>query len=131
MQGNGMGPIIWLAVSVLLIGVMHSPGFGATFYAALSATRIQMCGFTFVDDSGLLIAAPDVEASATDLMEHFQEAVDTWEGCLRATGRGIKPEKSFWCLLDFKWDSKTNKWKYKSKEEAPGTLTVRNPDNEE
>ena len=53
-----------------------------------------MCGFTFVDDSDLLIAAPDVEASATSLMEHFQEAVDTWEGCLRATGGGIKRDKT-------------------------------------
>ena len=37
MQGNGMGPIIWLAVSVILIGIMHSMDFGAVFLAAITA----------------------------------------------------------------------------------------------
>ena len=80
MQGNGMGPIIWLAISVVLIGIMHSMGFGAVFWAAISAAQIQMCGFTFVDDSDLLQAPPDVHTSALEALPRFQEAVDCWKG---------------------------------------------------
>jgi hypothetical protein len=33
----------------------------------------------------------------------MQQALDLWEGGIRATGGAIVPEKSHWDLIDFKW----------------------------
>ena len=62
---------------------------------------------------------------------HRAFSVDCWEGCLRVTGGGIKPEKSFWYLIDHRWDPQAQKWKYCSKEDAPGEITIRLPGKED
>ena len=49
LQGNGMGPVIWLAISVLLITIMDAQGFNAIFTATLSAMILKMCAIIFVD----------------------------------------------------------------------------------
>eukprot|EP00957_Ditylum_brightwellii_P210769 15365367-Ditylum_brightwellii.AAC.1 len=131
MQGNGMGPIIWLAISVVLIQIMSSMGFGALFLAAITATQLQLMGFAFVDNTDLLQTAPDVATLATACLHLFQAAIDCWEGCLRVTGGGIHPDKSFWCLIDHKWNSQTCKWEYVSATNAPTEATIRKPNGEE
>ena len=133
MQGNGMGPIIWLAISVVLIQIMSSMGFGALFLAAITATQLQLMGFAFVDDTDLLHTAPDVDTPATACLHLFQAAIDCWEGCLRVTGGGIHPgkDKSFWCLIDHKWNPQTCKWEYMSATDAPAEVTIRQPNGEE
>ena len=130
MQGNGMGPIIWLAISVLLISTMHSLGFANTFWSAMTQATISLMGFIFVDDCDLIIAPDDENTTAAAYLPQFQKAVDAWEGLLRATGGGIKPAKSFWYLIDHKWDSKSRTWKYASSEDVPGEVTIRVPGQE-
>jgi hypothetical protein len=56
------------------------------------------------------------------MLPTFQLALDCWEGCLRVTGGGLKPSKSFWYLIDWKWDG--THWTYQTKDDAPGDLTV-------
>ena len=130
MQGNGMGPIIWLAISAVLLGIMHSQGFATLFWGALTVAQISMCGFTFVDDCDLIVAPEDVDTRAQNYLPRFQDAVNCWEGNLRVTGGGIKPIKSFWYLIDFKWDPTSNSWKYMSSEDCPGEVTIRKPDED-
>ena len=89
MQGNGMGPIIWLAISVLLISTMHSLGFATVFWSAMTHATLSMIGFIFVDDCDLIIAPPDEITSAQSYLPQFQKAVDAWEALLRATGGGL------------------------------------------
>jgi hypothetical protein len=122
LQGNGMGPVIWLAISVLLITIMDAQGHTSIFTAAISTAILRMCCFMFVDDCDLINTATDVHTSAVSMLTRFQLALDCWEGCLRATGGGLKPSKSFWYLIDWKWNG--NNWTYQTKEDSPGDLTV-------
>ena len=52
----------------------------------------------------------------------LQQAVDTWEGGLRATCTAIVPEKTFWYLIDFKWIS--GSWYYQSIEDSPASIFI-------
>jgi hypothetical protein len=89
LQGNGMGPVIWFAISVLLITIMDAQGYNATFKAAILAAILQMCCFILVDDCDLINTTTDVNTPATLILPKFQQAINCWEGCLRATGGGI------------------------------------------
>ena len=102
---------------------MNAGGFGANFTAALSLGILQMCCFMFVDDCDLVQTTKDPQQSATEGLQRFQAAVDCWSGCLQVTGGAIKPGKSFWYLLDWKWTG--NSWSPLTKEEAPGEITIR------
>jgi len=122
MQGNGMGPVIWLALSVLLITIMQAEGHYASFSAAISLSILQMCCFMFVDDTDLIQTTSDVNTSAIQGLQRMQAALDCWAGCLQVTGGNIKPSKSFWYLIDWKWTGQN--WKYLNSEEAPGELFI-------
>jgi hypothetical protein len=122
LQGNGMGPVIWLAISVLLINIMEHEGHAAIFISAISLTTLKLCCFMFVDDCDLLNTATGVDTSAVSSLLKFQQAIDCWEGCLRVTGGALKPSKSFWYLIDWKWEN--NHWRYANEAETPGTITV-------
>jgi hypothetical protein len=129
-QRNGMGPITWLAMSMLLIGIMHQIGFVATFTSAMSSSKVKFCGFLIVDNADLLRNAPDNDMEAVTILQQFQAMVDCWEENLRVTGGGIHPEKSFWHLLDCKWDKKAHKWRHKTFDDAPGKITIKEPNAE-
>ena len=45
--------------------------------------------------------------------QDMQKSLDTWEASLKATCGAIVPDKTFWYLLDFKWQA--GEWKYYSK----------------
>jgi hypothetical protein len=79
MQGNGMGPIIWLAISMVLIFIMHQIGLVAVFTLAMSASKVEFCGFLIVDDADLLCNAPDNETTHEEMLPQFQAMVDCWE----------------------------------------------------
>jgi hypothetical protein len=51
--------------------------------------------------------------------------VDRWEGLLRASGGAIEPIKSWWVLVNFVWDDNLDNFRYRSIDEMPGELTVR------
>ena len=65
----------------------------------------------------------DTNESKISVTKTMQQALNTWEGCICATGGAIVPSKSFWYLIGFKW--KEGVWTYKNDLEAPATLTVR------
>jgi hypothetical protein len=102
-QGNGAGPAIWAVISAVLLQVMRDSGFGLNFITALSSGVIVLAGFAFVDDTDLLHVAPHSLSTAADLIPQMQEVVDTWEGLLRATGGALQDDKSYWYLLDYKF----------------------------
>ncbi len=70
----------------------------------------------------VIVSNPYME-DGSEVISSLQSAVDNWEGGLKATGGAIVPEKTFWHLIDFSWSS--GKWKYKSTDECPGSLFIK------
>ena len=55
--------------------------------------------------------------------------IDMWEGCLRATGGALVPNKSCWYAIDFKWENE--EWIYLEKEEIDVNIWVQHEEREE
>jgi hypothetical protein len=100
------------------------------FTSAMSASKVKFCGFLIVDNADLLCNAPDNETTHEALLPRFQAMVDCWEENLRVTGGGINPDKSFWYLLDYRWDPNSGKWHYLTKVEAPAVVSIREPSSD-
>jgi len=122
MQGNGMGPTFWVAISTVLIEIMRNQGFGAYFIGALTLTYVAFTCYAFVDDTDLIHTAKDNLTSALTILPEFQSAVDCWAGILQTTGGDLEPSKSFWGLIDFKWNGTT--WAYQDETDAPGEISI-------
>jgi hypothetical protein len=101
---------------------MEKKGFGAQLKGAMTQCPCSLVGYTFVDDTDLVHTADDPNSSAQEIMDTMQNAVDHWNGLLSATGGAIEPSKSFIYIIDFCWTSQ--KWRYKTRDEAPGDITI-------
>jgi hypothetical protein len=82
--------------------MVRAAGYGVTFVSALSSSIIAFVCYAFVDDTDLVHTRPGQE-QGQDLIPEMQEAVDHWEGGLRASGGALVPSNSHRCLVDFKW----------------------------
>ena len=101
-QGNGAGPAIWLVMTIPLINMLRTRGFGIEAVAPFSKEHIFFSCFTFVDDSDSIIAplhCPTIQG----LIQEAQAALDLWGGGLRATGGALSIDKTYWWLIDFFW----------------------------
>ena len=112
-QGNGAGPAIWVAVSSILIIMMEAAGFGFECLSALESKLVSAQCFCFVDDTDVIESASSVLSSGEDVSGSVQKAATLWAGGIRATGGAINPDKSFWWLIDFEWDSRAGTWKFR------------------
>ena len=122
-QGNGAGPTGWAVVSGPIINMVRAAGYGATFVSAISCAIITFVCYAFVDDTDLVHSRPSDSHSALDLIPEMQDAIDHWEGGLRASGGALVPSKSHWYLVDFKWKNGT--WRYCTVADNPGDITMR------
>jgi hypothetical protein len=121
-QGNGAGPAIWVVISTVIIAMMSTAGHGFNLLSAMTKTLITMACYAFVDDTDVIQSACDVNQKGEAVVPLMQEAVDRWEGGLRATGGALVPSKSHWHLIDFKWTGKM--WKYRKTDEMAGELSI-------
>ena len=81
-----------------------------------------------MDDTDVVHTCTDPNATSDQLTQEMQDVVDHWEGGLRATGGGLRADKSYWYLVDYQW--RNNKWCNKSITDAPGNITVREASGE-
>ena len=125
LQGNGVGPTLWVAISTVLIQAMRQQGYGALFSGALTSTPLFTACFAFVDDTDLTHTIRRPNATTREQLQEFQAALDCWVGCLRSTGGDIETAKSFWSLIDFKWHH--GNWHFKTIADSPGDLTISSP----
>ena len=102
---------------------MLQAGFHCFLSAVLSGIMVTMVGYAFVDDTDLILTAEDNTTPARKLLNRFQDAVNYWEGLLRATGGTVEPSKTFWYLVDFKWDK--GKWQYHSSADQLNRLHIK------
>jgi hypothetical protein len=121
--GNGAGPQIWAVVSTPIFDMLRAMCFGAHFEASISQDQLHFVGFAIVDDADLIQTAKQGQHNFQDVADQMQGALSAWEGGLKATGGAIVPEKSHWNLIDFAWEN--GNWRYKSIDESPATLQIR------
>jgi hypothetical protein len=126
-QGNGVGHLIWVVVSSLLLDIMREEGFGTFFKTSISSQDIRFLGYAFVDDTDLIQTSKDGTETGDEMREQMQIGVDLWKGIIDVTGRALAVEKSCWWLIDFIWDDQGN-FKYAAIKDTPGQLTVKDWD---
>ena len=91
-QGNGAGPAMWVAISAVLLTILRTKGFGLSMLTALSWQALVIAGFAFVDDTDLIHTASHPDKDSKEVLQEAQQAMNTWEGTLRATGGAIGEE---------------------------------------
>ena len=102
LQGNGAGPCIWLVISVTLFSMLREEGFGMKFITPLSQQKSHIVGIAIVDDADIVESEITNTATGEETLIKAQEALDHWEGGLRATGGAIVPAKSHWYYVAFR-----------------------------
>ncbi len=120
-QGNGAGPGIWLLISIPIINMLKTAGFGFSVRTVISGDEFSFVCYTFVDDSDVVhstkedattventTTTDETETAITKLVNEMQQVVDTWEGGLRASGGALVPSKSYWFLMHFIFEN--NGW---------------------
>jgi hypothetical protein len=118
-QGNGAGPAIWAVVSTPILNMLRSKGLGCEFISPFSSKVTKFVGYSFVDDTDLIVSMCDKYSSHQAMLD-LQTSLDTWEGGLKATGGALVPEKTYWYLIDFTWAA--GQWSYKTISDSPGSI---------
>jgi hypothetical protein len=128
-QGNGAGPGIWRLVSIPIINMLKTAGFGFKVRTVISGDEFSFVCYTFIDNSDVVHSSTatdtssDMVTATTALVQEMQQVVYTWEGGLRASGGALVPSKSYWFLMHFIFEN--NGWRYATIDETPGELTIR------
>jgi Reverse transcriptase (RNA-dependent DNA polymerase) len=115
-QGNGAGPMIWVAVSSPLLMRLHAQGHGITIRSA--NTDFHFTSFTFVDDNDLIQTITDI----IDTTSEAQASLDMWATDLRTSGGALAPDKCSWCSIVHQWEK--DKWRLLSKADTPGDIYI-------
>jgi hypothetical protein len=92
-----------------------------------SKKLISFVCYAFVDDTDLVHTAKDDLTRGPKVLEEMQQAIDHWEGGLKATGGALVPEKSYWYLIDFVWTGDT--WRYATQNDIPGDISINKIDD--
>ncbi len=87
-------------------------------------------GFAFVDNIDLFHTGQPLQTDS-NLIPEMQQAVNPWEQGITATGGSLVPGKSYWGLLDHKWDPQTATWSLRTVTETPGHITIRQVESED
>ena len=126
-QGNGAGPAIWVAISSILITMMDAAGYGFECLTTLESKLVTAQCFCFVDDTDVIEASSTVDQSGESIFPSVQQAATLWARGIRATGGAINPDKSFWWLIDFEWNSSQGRWTFRTKKQMEPELELQIP----
>jgi hypothetical protein len=113
LQGNGAGPAIWMSMSIPIINMLRTQGFGFQSFNLLTAQKYYFVCFTSVDDTDLLHTGQP-NTTEPKLLSEMQQMLNYWDGGLKATGGALVPSKSYWYGIAFKWHPTKLKWIYKT-----------------
>ena len=127
MQGNGMAPPGWVAISTVLVNAMRDAGFGYKTWSAISARALEITCFAFVDDTDL-IHSIDPDLSTEQLIQESQRVLRTWEELLHTSGGALAPEKSYWHLVEVIRSG--NQWKYRQPTDSDGQIFLQSTDDD-
>ena len=128
MQGNGASPAGWTVVSITILHAHKAQGHGASFLCPVSSKRKDLSCTLYVDDTDLLHLSQNEDSSIQDAHSALQASVTSWGNLLIATGGALKPEKCFYYLIGYKWDTR-GQWSYQEFQESePLSIAVPLPD---
>ena len=122
LQGNGAGPAGWFAISTVIIEELKKAGYGYKQWTLIRRRALAITCFAFVDDTDIIHSNNDPSVSTAQLLSEAQDALNMWEGLIRATGGDLAPEKSYWYLVEV--IRKRGKWVYAKSTDRPGALTL-------
>jgi hypothetical protein len=127
-QGNGAGPPLWAIVSLPLLEMLRTAGFGTFFQKTISGKKVSYVGFSFVDDTNQVQTGCFPGEDCNSIAEQMQLAVNKWEGGLCATGGALDPKKLHWYLINFIWQF--GKWRMARKDEHIAEILIRDSTGE-
>lgn len=125
-QGNGGGPALWNADTIVVIKMMRKEGHACIIAQAISGSKIIFTGCLFVDDTDLVQFGLYPEEPLIHLLNRTQGTLDCWQGGLGATGGSLRLDKCNWGLAQFIFDK--GQWRYATKRECPASLTIKTED---
>jgi hypothetical protein len=127
MQGNGAAPAGWTVVSISILHAHKMQGHGASFLCPVSKKLKDLACILYVDDTDLLQLCQEEDDSTTTAHTALQSSITCWGNLLIATGGALKPQKCFYYVIGYKWDSR-GKWSYEDLNiTAPLNITVPQP----
>ena len=86
---------------------VYDKGLATNIIIPIYKKQLELCGFTFVDDSDI-IADAGYANNPELIMERMHTTINTWEGVAKITGGTIVhgKDESWWYLINFTWDDK-------------------------
>ncbi len=120
-QGNGTGPAIWLATSMVLMDMVHAHGHPVSFHSPILHQPTKLLGLIYVDDCDLFAMDSDGKHVRTTI-DQLQQNIRVWQGGLAVTGGALSQKKSSWCLLAMRPQGKS--WSFHTTCSFPASLTI-------
>ena len=125
LQGGGQGsptaPPMWIALTIIVLNIMATYEPGVTVVFAISAAVLTFSAVLYVDDTDLFTLKKDDE-TVSEMLSRAQTQTSRWVEAMWATGAALRPEKCWWCLIDFMWEG--SRWRYKRFDESDAVLLV-------
>jgi len=90
---------------------------------------MSFVGYLFIDDTDLVQTGPTLTSTGQEVIPLMQAVLSLWEQGLQATGSALVPKKSFWYLIDFRWQG--CKWRFVSYATKPGQLLMKDHTQQE
>jgi hypothetical protein len=102
-QGSGAAPMGMRNIITLADNAYKRLGHGINLESAISLRIFLLAAIIYVDDTDLLHWGSFYGISDEDFLAEAQTATIDWGMLIQATGGAIKPAKSFWYLLSWKF----------------------------
>jgi hypothetical protein len=122
-QGNRAAPPLWIQFIAVLVNVFKQLKLGALLLDPITLEMIHTMGALFMDDTDLYMWRDGV-LDPGNLWRQTQVVLHQWSCLLKVTGGALKPENSFWYLLNY--TCKDGEWTFA--EMALCKLFITNPD---
>ena len=107
-QGNGLSPMIWVAISTVLFLALNEKKYREIFRAPVTNLLTKLAGFTFFDDTDLLQTQHLPNDTIEEVVEELQGSLETWQGTLNTSCGALDcddPNKSYWYSIGYEWNA--------------------------
>ena len=98
-------------ISITILNAHKKKGHKAHFRCPISRKTGHLAAILFVGDNELIHINMDKDQTAEDTHYDLQSSVSSWGKLLITSGGSLKPEKCFFYLISFKWNTE-GKWLY-------------------